>query len=739
MSFIHVQSRCTVALAAVLITACGGDGFGLQGVSAQNLTAGDLALAPTPLVPTPPPPGVIEPGQPAPVSAVGAKITDMRIRNLAPVAQTQVPLTFGQVFAPGVLPAATTLSGQLGNGFAVPLQVEVKATHPDGSARHAIISAMLPTLAAGQTQTVSLFRSAASADAAASATAPSPADVLAAGFTTSINLTVAGETYRASADELLKSGKYTTWLSGRFANEWLIVAPLKNAQGVEHPHLQARFALRAVGNPVRVRVDVTVENNWAYEAGPKNQTYDVALLINGTPAYGKTSMLHYHHARWRKTFWSGTEPQVQVMHDPAYLIGTRAIANYDQRIVVAETALAAYQSGSTGPAMEPMATGLATPYMGETGARPDIGLLPGWSANYVLSMDVRARDAMLNTANLAGSWSSHFRDRDTGRPISLADHPYMTLLGNRGDTFNPATGKYEAFPDCGGDCKSPNFSDSAHQPAFNYLPYLLTGDYYQLEELQFWTMFNLFQSNPGYRETSKGLFNRDQVRGQAWSMRTLGEAAFITPDDDPLKPQLKQFLDNNLDWYNKTYTDNANANRLGVLTNGYAIVYDDSIGLAPWQDDFFTQAIGHVSDLGFSKAQSLLRWKAHFAIGRMTDPEYCWIMGAVYSMKVRSSATADLYPTFGEAYRATVQPGFADLACASPAMATKLGLKTGEMTGYAYGATGYPSNLQPALAYAAEVGGSAGSAAWQVFDARPVKPDYSSDPQFAIVPRKPVP
>jgi hypothetical protein len=357
----------------------------------------------------------------------------------------------------------------------------------------------------------------------------------------------------------------------------------------------------------------------------------------------------------------------------------------------------------------------------------------------VLSMDVRARDAMLNTADLAGSWSSHYRDRETGRPISLVDHPYLTLLGNRGDTFNPATNKYEAFPDCGGDCKTPNFSDSAHQPAFNYLPYLLTGDYYQLEELQFWTMYNLFQSNPGYRETSKGLFNRDQVRGQAWSMRTLGEAAYITPDDDPLKPQFQQFLANNLDWYNKTYTDNAGANKLGVLTNGYAIVYDNGIGLAPWQDDFFTQAIGHVSDLGFTKAQDLLRWKTRFAIGRMSDPEYCWIMAAVYSMKVRPSATADLYATFGEAYRATVPPGFGDLACGSAAMAAKLGLKIGEMPGYAYGSTGYPSNLQPALAYAAEVGGSAGAAAWQVFDARPVKPDYSSNPQFAIVPRKAVP
>ena len=30
---------------------------------------------------------------------------------------------------------------------------------------------------------------------------------------------------------------------------------------------------------------------------------------------------------------------------------------------------------------------------------------------YLLSMDKRAKDVMLGTADLAGSWSSHFRDK----------------------------------------------------------------------------------------------------------------------------------------------------------------------------------------------------------------------------------------------------------------------------------------------------------------------------------------
>ncbi len=75
------------------------------------------------------------------------------------------------------------------------------------------------------------------------------------------------------------------------------------------------------------------------------------------------------------------------------------------------------------------------------------------------------------------------------------------------------------------------------------------------------------------------------------------------------------------------------------------------------------------------------------------------------------------------------------MTCGSAEMAQKLKLKQGEMTGYSDGNAGYPSNMQPALAYGADAGGDAGKKAWAVFNARKVKPDYSGSPAFAIVPR----
>jgi hypothetical protein len=226
----------------------------------------------------------------------------------------------------------------------------------------------------------------------------------------------------------------------------------------------------------------------------------------------------------------------------------------------------------------------------------------------------------------------------------------------------------------------------------------------------------------------------DQVRAQAWALRTIAEAAYISPDKDSLKANFNNVVNNNLDWYNTTYTNNAAANKLGFIDSGFSIVYNNGTGIAPWQDDFFTAAVGHVAELGFAKASSLLAWKSQFPIGRMTAQGACWIDGAIYTLQVRDTDSSPYYTTMGQAYAKSHSSDFDLLQCNSGAMASSLGLQVGEMTGWAYLPTGYPSNMQPALAYAAGTGAS-GKAAWAVFANRYIKPDYRYAPQFDIVPR----
>jgi hypothetical protein len=704
-------------------------------VAAPSVVVAAPVVSTPPLVaPQPEPlPIILAPAPIVVVQGNGGTITDVKFENLMGNVQTNVPVTFGQVFVAGAVSATDTLAGALENGSLIPMQMDVKATYADGSVRHAVLSAALPSLAIGQTLNLNLTKASVSQ---AASTAVTPAELLAAGFSTNVSLTVDGQLYTASADELLKTAQAKSWLSGRIANEWMVSAPFRNAAGVAHPHLTARFDVRAYAGMNKAKVDVVVENDWAYEAAPRNFKYDAQIAVGGSTVYTKAGLNHYHHARWKKTFWWGGLPPVNVKHNAAYLIATRAVPNYDQSASPSATTLSRIRTAFTGAVSEPMGSGMAAPYMPQTGGRPDIGILPGWAVSYLLSMDKDAKTAMLGTADLAGSYSNHYRDRNTDRVISMLDFPYMTLLGREGDTFNPVTKKYESFPVCGGDCTTLLTADSSHEPNTAYLPYIITGDHYYLEELQFWAMFNMFQHNPGYRDASKGLVKADQIRGQAWSLRTLGDAAFITPDADPLKAQFAGFLSNNLDWYNAAYTNNANPdNLLGAITDANALVYDGGVGLAPWQDDFFTMAIGHVAELGYTKAAQLLKWKSSFPVNRMAAPGYCWIDASIYKLKVRDSATGANYTTMAQAYKASETAAIAATACGSPAMATAMGLATGEMAGYANVIDGYPAYLQPALAYSVDSGNSLGRTAWTTFQARAVKPNYADGAQFAILPR----
>jgi hypothetical protein len=327
----------------------------------------------------------------------------------------------------------------------------------------------------------------------------------------------------------------------------------------------------------------------------------------------------------------------------------------------------------------------------------------------------------------------HYRDTDTDLPISIDRYPYSTLVGNPGDTVNPATKKSEAFPACASDCSTPYTFDSSHTPSFSYYPYLITGDYYLLEEMVFWGAYELFFSNPYYRNFSDGLVKSDQVRGQAWTIRTLEENAYIMPDDHPYKAYFTDKLLKNIAWFDATYVQKTD-NVLGVITNGYAMAYNNGTGMAPWQQHFFTWAIGNAYKMGFTTSKNFLTFLSKYQTSIMTDPNYCWIEATSYNMNIRASSTSPYYTSFADVYKNTVDATTQGLACGSQAMATQLGLKVGEMVGYSSATEGYPSNSQPALAILVDDGMPNAQAAWNQFSARTVKPDYSTDPVWDLVP-----
>ncbi len=128
-----------------------------------------------------------------------------------------------------------------------------------------------------------------------------------------------------------------------------------------------------------------------------------------------------------------------------------------------------------------MAAGIMEKYMPETGGRWDIAPLPHWQALYLLTMDARAYEVTLATADLGASFASHYRNPKSRQPVTLDAYPkfstHSNLVGKGPDQL--------PLPDTGG-YSDPLAPDAAHEPALDFLPYLITGDRFYLEELQFW-------------------------------------------------------------------------------------------------------------------------------------------------------------------------------------------------------------------------------------------------------------
>jgi hypothetical protein len=201
---------------------------------------------------------------------------------------------------------------------------------------------------------------------------------------------------------------------------------------------------------------------------------------------------------------------------------------------------------------------------GGANGRGDIGLAPRWYVLYLFTFHPELYEVMLGNAEASGGAPIHFRDsvpgvyfdsekKNTsfGRVISVEGRPSVRTGKWVGDS-SPQD-EIRAVGPMAGNTWNP---DLAHQPSFAYVPYLITGDWYFLEEMYFWAAWNLAWPNPTVsnnkfeytRYAYWGYLNENGVeaRGTAWSMRTLGEAAFLAPDGSPEKKYFTTMMQNNI-------------------------------------------------------------------------------------------------------------------------------------------------------------------------------------------------
>lgn len=671
--------------------------------------------------------------------------------NLSGEALHRIPVTFGEPFRAGDIPKGDTIVAYL-DGTALPTQADIKARNPDGSARHAILTVLLPSLGGGASDRLSLRPEAGPSAKNIGLTVD---DVLHSDFNASIEVNIAGEPWHLDARTLLQhvamarscaphGRECNEWLSGPLMSEWIVGGPVLDAKGTPNSHIAVYFAIRAYGPaPVsRVRVDVVVENDWAYAPDPKNVSYDARISVEGQPGYTIKDLEHYRQARWHKAFWWGDPDPIYAKQDSRYLQASLAVPRYEDIKISQLTLQKAMKRVQQ--RCGPMQRCDQTQNMATAGAQPGIGPLPRWTSAYVIDPSHEAYEWMLANSDALGTYGVHYRDERTGQPISVDDHPCATYFPRAEVSRCPvAPHANDSFPPCQSQCKSPVRPNEAHHPSPAYVAYLVTGDWYYLTELKFWAAWVVFRQNPAYRDYRTGLIFADNPRGQAWALRTLGYAAYGLPDDDPLKGYLNKVVENNIKWYNQKYTDNPSASALHIITGGapsYPNHGNPQTGMATWQDSYFTWSVGNLRDLGFAGADKLLNWTGAFQVNLMTSPDFCWILASSYELQIRDTRHSPYYDSLAQVY-AKMFPDLKGIACNSDKMISVLNASRKEQTarnvmiGDSQSPVGYPSSFQIGLAAAADSNIPNARKAWAIFESRSNKPDYSTAPQFAVIPR----
>ncbi len=500
------------------------------------------------------------------------------------------PVTFGLLFKEGDVPLGKSVIGSIDSSN-ISIQVDQVATHSDSSYRYAILSAIIP---AGATTMDIVVR-----DGTFTGT---PVSVDSNHGT---NVTIDSTT--VSLTQFVED-----WLSGSIVTERVYVA---------YPtlHITVFLNVRKYSNGA-TRHEVVVENSaWALKEGGFTENYTYAITIGGQTK-DSGSLEHIHNTRWRELFWETGDDGI-VKYAPGYLQSTKGILNYNPNRTIDEGTLSGYASSLTSSNFDKMGPGnfnKGMPNTGQAGA-PHIGPIPGWGVSYLMTMDNRARAITLANSDCAGHIPWHFRYEQTLQPIGLADIPDLvinTRYEPKGTLVAQASGSDGGW-----------VVDTAHQPGHSFISALITGDRYYFEEMFFVVGWNSMWPNPSYRKDpvldsyEDGIMQRQQVRGQAWTLRTLSDAEYITADDHFWKPELRKLLENNLNYYWKSF----------IESGTYAYGYADNFGTdnaplwhlgevwrlntkyptlsSPWEQDYLQSIIALMADRGDPRAVELASWK----------------------------------------------------------------------------------------------------------------------------------
>jgi hypothetical protein len=638
------------------------------------------------------------------------------------------PFSLGHAFRKGEVPAGTAVAGSIPE-----LQVIPKSTWSDGSLKFALVAGRA-NLTAGTPLTVTLTRTA----ALPAARGMSTDELKATGITAAVGAGAYGSASWSGADW---SAPFMEWVSGPQMSSWIYRKPV----GTD-AHLVAWLEVRLFAGGA-VEVLPWIENGYLNVAAPASRSATYSFTLGGSQRFSAALDVPNHTrtvllSGSGYSYWLGAPVAVVPTHDKAYLQATGLVPSY-QAVVPASSPVWARLPSS----FVPFQKGGYSNAMGQAGYQPAIGILPEWDAVFLCSSDARAYAAVLFNAFSAGRFATHYRDESTQRPLKFSSYPNLLARGGTASGLSgvgsSSKNSYTPVPT---GTAAPVW-EIPHHPSVGYLAYLVTGRFYFLEELQFAATVN-FLINPDItRQGSGGVFQTttgsNTTRGAGWAVRTLAQAASVTPDSDVLHAEFLNSVGANVAFYYGRYV--AQPNNPQGFVQPYSN-YDASSGRyleAAWMQDFVTAAFGYAQDQDLAlpattriQLAQFFAWKAQSIVGRLgtvAPTDYLYRDAAVYTVAVAPETNPDFvngtgpwYATWGQVYQGTLNtpnPG-----------------EEGPLRGaYFPDATSYWGNLQPAIAYAAQFDVPGARAAYARMTAasnwNQMVANFNANPVWSIRPR----
>ncbi len=681
------------------------------------------------------------------------------------VTQVARPFAISRVFAMGEI--ANFAQARV-NGTPVLTQCDVRTRWPDGSLKHAEIT-FIADLPASATLTVDFVNQATGNNSGAL----DKAGMLALNWDGEIDITN-GSTLSIHARQIVSDwagnagdARVTYWRSGPICTQVILEDasptlaydlgwdPYKSL----HPIFIVTFF---PGTQAGVKVEAILQNEWSTKL--RDQSYSLTLRALGVPVYTQPTFTHYAKTDWRKTFWVGNSPgAVKIDHNLPYLIYTQVVPNFDlSKVVPASSVAADVQSFSQSDMGGIEGSALWTKFMPETGGRPDIGLFPAWYVRYLYTFDPNEFNVMFGNAAAAASVPIHIRESASslfydsaqetpafGLPFSINAHPDQWIQNL--PALAPLSTANGWTPDV------------AHLPNFAYIPYLITGDWYFLQQMYQMASYAVGESDPSTvtsyaRHGNWGLLtNAIQTRGVAWATREVAQTAFMAPDGSPEQGYFTTILNNNIAvwegvqnitngaFYDPTPGSKWSWGRVGIANNSnnplhfadqgdqYASMDNmdtnpanpDLVGVVgePWEYNYLNIVFGHVNELGFP-ITLVQQTVAKNLLNQLVNPAYNPYLAGMYRMPVLEASTKTYYTDWGSV----------KLAYLPSLQNTQVWLDNGDADIF----SGYPHIARAAASFLPPIndGPLSGQAAWDWINANVGYQNLVGlDPQWALLPR----